>query len=61
MMNSAACRSKTARPPAEVPWCEKSSKGQGLVQGRRALYRRADETSRKVIEGTTWGFAAEVK
>lgn len=46
MLNSAACRSETSRAPAEAPGCEKSSRGKGLVQGCRARYRRADETSR---------------
>ena len=46
MMNSADCRSKTARAPAEAPCCEKSSRDKGLMQGHRAGYRRADETSR---------------
>ena len=46
MLNSAACRSKIPRAPAEAPHCENSSRGRGLMQGRRARYRRADETSR---------------
>ena len=51
MLNSAACRSKTPRAPAEAPGCEKSGRGKGLVQGCRARYRRAGETSRKVRLG----------
>ena len=46
MLNSVACRSKTPRTPAEAPWREKLSGGKALVQGSRARYRRADETSR---------------
>ena len=46
MLNSAACGTKTARGPAGSPCCGKSSRGKGLVQGRRACYRRAFETSR---------------
>ena len=51
MLNSAACRSKTARAPARSPCCEKSSRGKGLMQGRGLRCRRAYETSRKMIEG----------
>lgn len=46
MLNSAACRTKTARAPAGAPACEKSSRGKGLTRGYRAPCRRADEISR---------------
>ncbi len=46
MLNSAACRMKTARAPAGEPACEKSSMSKGLTLGHRARYRRAEETSR---------------
>ena len=49
VLNSAACRMKTARAPAGAPACEKSSRSNGLTQGRRAHYRRADETSRYML------------
>lgn len=46
MLDSAACRSKTARATVEAPCCGKSSRDKGLVQGRRARYLRAYEASR---------------
>ena len=49
MLNLAACRSKTARSPAGSPCCEKSLRGKGLMQGSGLGYRRADETSKKVV------------
>ena len=52
MLNSAACRSKTARAPAGAPRCGKSSRDKGLMQGRSLRCRRAYEISRKVIEDT---------
>ena len=55
MLNSAACRTKTARAPAEAPACEMSSRDMGLTHGHRASYRRADETSRYAFE---WRAAA---
>ena len=47
-MNSAACCSKTGRSPAGSPCCEKLRRGKGLMQGHRASYRRAHETSRNI-------------
>ena len=55
MLNSAACRSKTARAPAGAPCRENSSRGKGLMQGRSLRYRRAYETSRYAFE---WRAAA---
>ena len=50
MLNSTAHPSKIARAPAGAPCREKSSRGKGLMQGRRARYRRAYETSRNMFE-----------
>ena len=50
MLNSAACRMKTARAPVGAPACEKSSRSKGLTQGDRARYRPADETGRNVFQ-----------
>ena len=57
MLNSAACRMKTARAPAGAPTCEKSSRSKGLTPGHRARYRRADETSRHVFQRRTAALA----
>ena len=46
MLNSAACRSKTARAPARSSCCSKSSSGESLMQGRGLRCRRAYEISR---------------
>ena len=51
MLNSAACRMKTARAPAGALTCEKSSRAMGLTPGHRARYRGAAETSRLVCAG----------
>lgn len=53
MMNSADCRSKTARAPAGSPSGENSSRGKGLIQGRGARYRRTHKTSRNAFHGRT--------
>ena len=50
MLNSAACRSKTAHAPDRSPCCEKSSRGKGLMQGRGLRCRRAYEISRKTAQ-----------
>ena len=50
MMNSAACRLKTARAPAGSPYHGKPSSDKRLMQGSGVRYRRAYETSRKVGE-----------
>ena len=55
MLNSADCRSKTARAPAGSPSGEKSSRDKGLMQGHRARCRRAYETSSKMIDGQLLG------
>ena len=52
MLNSAACHSKTPRSGAGAVYCEKSSKGKGLIQGRGVRYRRTSGTSRYMIEST---------
>ena len=53
MLNSAACRSKTARAPARSPCYEKSGRGKGLMQGCGLRCRRAYETSRNAFQGRT--------
>ena len=50
MLISADCGLKTATASAEVPRCEKSSRHQGLMQGRRVRYPRAVETSRYMTQ-----------
>ena len=50
MLNSADCRSKTARALAGAPWRGGASRGKGLIRGHRAHYRRAYEISRYVFE-----------
>ena len=58
MLNSAACRSKTPRAPAEAPRGKNSSRAKGLMQGHPARYNRTDETSRLVIKGIHSAFPA---
>lgn len=50
MLNSADCRSKTVRAPAEAPFCGKSSRDKGSMQDRGRRHRRASETSRQVTK-----------
>ena len=50
MLNSAAFRLKTARAPAGSPCRGKPGSDKGLMQGSGLRYRRAYETSRKVID-----------
>ena len=50
MLNSAACRSKTPRAPAEAPRGKNSSRAKGLMQGHPARYNRTDETSRNITK-----------
>ena len=53
MLNSAACSSKTARAPAGLRCCQKSSRHKGLMQGRSPHGPRAFETSRYPFERHT--------